>query len=284
MANAKRPAARKASQAEQKKITSQSSFTEIFSNWEMKDRRYVLVSKATPVSFQLRSRHTEHQTLTFFDEEMGYPRALRYVTNQNTFFMDEQVEPFNLGVILFEDGELRVPAQQTVLQKFLAIHPDNQSNKEDGRGGIFKELDVEQIAKQSLEREMAEHDALGLIFTMSPEDLEAVARVVLGSKIDSMDSYSVRRDLVLKAKEKGQAEEIIRLANDPVTKNKNIAKRAIDANLIKLNSDGMTVVWGDTGETICVLQASTDFLDSFAKYMRTDHGMTVLDQLLHKLR
>lgn len=284
MANAKRPATRKASQAEQQKMSSQSLFTELFPEWEMKDRRYVLVSKATPVSFQLRSRHTDHQTLTFFDEEMGYPRALRYVTNQNTFFMDEQVEPFNLGIILFEDGELRVPARETVLQKFLAIHPDNQDNKEDQRGGIFRELDVEKMAKESLKREQAEYDALGIIFTMSPEDLEAVARVVLGSKIDQMDSYSVRRDLIVKAKQRGQAEEIIRLANDPVTKNKNIAKRALDAGLIELRPDGMTVVWGDSGETICVLQASTDFADSFGKYMRTDHGIDVLDQLLHRLK
>ena len=51
-------------------------------------------------------------------------RELRYATNQNSPFVEEQKGEVTLGHIIFEDGVLAVPKQKQNLQKLLSLyHP-----------------------------------------------------------------------------------------------------------------------------------------------------------------
>ena len=51
-------------------------------------------------------------------------RELRYATNQNSPFVDEQKGEATIGHIIFEDGVLTVPKEKQNLQKLLSLyHP-----------------------------------------------------------------------------------------------------------------------------------------------------------------
>ncbi len=58
--------------------------------WEIKDRRYVIRGDINPLTFTIKSRHTEKYPLLYFDTTTTTQRALRYATNQNSPFIDEQ--------------------------------------------------------------------------------------------------------------------------------------------------------------------------------------------------
>lgn len=251
--------------------------TVLFPEWKRKERVYVWATKATPVSEQLQSRHTRFNELQYFDEKLEYPRSLRYVTNQTTFFEDEQVEPYVLGNIVFEDGQLTVPANQTVLQQFLAIHPQNKANG----GHKFYEYDPEAVAQEEIAKEKVAYTAMETFFQMDFEEIEPIARVMVGN-IDNLTSGTIKRDLLIKVK--ADPEGFLKLADDTTIKMKNLTLRLIDAGIINIKDDNSTVVWASNGREIVKIPFSTDPVDTFSKYLKTDEGILLGASLLEKLK
>ena len=86
------------------------------STWEIKDRNYFLTGDKEPLTYTLKSRHTEKYPLLYFDQESNTQRALRYATNQNSPFVDEQKGEVTLKHIMFKDGSLFVPKDMKVLK------------------------------------------------------------------------------------------------------------------------------------------------------------------------
>ena len=250
----------------------------IFPNWEVKDRTYVLNKKATPISFQLRSRHTDYRDLQWFDKDFGYPRSMRYVTNQSSIFTDEQNEEnLKLGSILFEDGVLKVPATNTILQQFLAIHPDNQANG----GSTFFEFDKDAKAREDLEKEMAGFEAVAQALEMPIEDLEAVARVLFPTRVDEMTSGEIKRDVVFYAKKKPA--EFNKVANNSNIQMRNLAAKAISLGLIVIADDRVTVKWKVNGKEIVKLPFSSEPMETLAVWMKTDEGLQLVESLSNKM-
>ena len=106
---------------------------------ESKDRIYKLTRDKAPLSCIIPSRNSRRAPLLYFDEEKGYNRALRYSRNQRSPFEDEQDGNVIVEPIIFEDGLLRVPKSNPVLQQFLEFHPLN--------GKKFVEDNFEKIAE-----------------------------------------------------------------------------------------------------------------------------------------
>jgi hypothetical protein len=75
-------------------------------NWELKDRTYLLKNGLSPLTFTIKSKN-----IYWFDEEKGYERELKYSINQKTPFVDEFSGNARLGHIVFEDGVLTVPKE-----------------------------------------------------------------------------------------------------------------------------------------------------------------------------
>ena len=95
--------------------------------WEIKDRNYFLTNDMSPLTYTLSSRHSRRYPLLYFDEETGAQRELRYATNQNSPFVDEQEGTVTLEHIVFRDGVLMVPKEKQALQKLLSLyHPLRQ--------------------------------------------------------------------------------------------------------------------------------------------------------------
>jgi len=131
--------------------------------FEIKDRTYRLLRGAAPLSFMLPVRNTRRAPLLYFDTEKGYNRALRYARNQKSPFEDEQDGNYIVEPVIFEDGMLRVPKENPILQMFLYYHPLN--------GRKFEEVDVEKDASVELEKLNAEVDALIEVKNLSVEQM-----------------------------------------------------------------------------------------------------------------
>jgi hypothetical protein len=260
------------------KMEEEKKTTSLFPDWEIKERIYVLCGKSTPISYMLRTRHTEHKELTYFDPKTKKPRALRYVTNQPTFFVDEQVDPYILGPVVIEDGRLTVAAHQTILQQFLEIHPDNKKNG----GSVFFEFDPERAAEETIQKELSEYEAIKIVLNMSIDDLESIGRIYFHSKVDVMGSSELKRDLILEAK--SNPEKFINVANDPNTKLKNLAQRALDLGILKLGEDNTTIVWKDSGIELMKVPFGENIMFSIAQFFRTSEGIQAMETIGNKLR
>jgi len=92
--------------------------------WELKGRTYVVKGNKSPLTLTIPSKHTRKSPLLWFDKEKREQRELRYATNMNSPFVDEQKGEATLGHITFRDGVLSVPEENQILQKLLSLyHP-----------------------------------------------------------------------------------------------------------------------------------------------------------------
>ena len=111
--------------------------------WEIKDRYYHLLNGNSPLTFRINSRHSMRKPLMYFDEEKGYNRELRYATNMQSPFVDEQEGPVTLGHIVFEEGVLMVPKSEVALQKMLSLYHPNKKK-------LLKETKLVSIIQRQL--------------------------------------------------------------------------------------------------------------------------------------
>ena len=159
-------------------------------NKVLEDKVYTLKSKAAPISFILASRHTHRSPLLHFDGTANRP--LRYSSNQKSPFEDEQDGNVILEPIIFENGFLRVPATNPVLQQFMSLHP--------GNGRLFEEIDLEKDAQDEVQAIHDEVDAMVAARDLDISTMEKVARIALGRNVDVMTSAELKRDVMMFAR------------------------------------------------------------------------------------
>lgn len=257
-------------QAKKTEVVSKSSVEE----FEIKDRLYLLKGNATPITFMLQSKHTQNKPLLYFDGRSN--RALRWSDNQSSPFLDDQDGYAICPPITFENGKLFIPKEQVELQKFLSIyHPLNNVK--------YYEFDAEEKANEEYDELTTKLDAQITVREMPIGDLEAVARVVLKSKVDKLTSSELRRDMIIHAGK--NPKELMSLVNDESLKLRNIAVRAVDMNIIKISKDGRNVSWSDKsgGGKIITVPYGENAYSALASFFLTDEGMDVLSNISNKL-
>ena len=169
------------------------------------DKLYKLSRDVAPLSYILPSRNSHRHPLMYFDGTSN--RALRYSPNQKSPFEDEQDKNVILEPIIFEDGFLKVPKTNPVLQWFLEIHPDN--------GKKFEVVDNEKDAETELEVMNYEVDALIAAKQLGLNDLERIGRVILGRDVTKMSTAELKRDVLVYARR--NPKEFLNTLNDPMT-------------------------------------------------------------------
>ena len=161
--------------------------------WEMKDRRYYLLHDKEPLTYTLGSKNSKRHSLLWFDPSKNEQRELRYATNQKSPFVDEQKGECTLGHVIFEDGVLSVTKEQQNLQKLLSLyHPL--------KGKLYQEFSAVAEASDDLDILDLQIDALNAARGMDVDHGEAILRVEMGSKVNSMSSKELKRDLLLFAR------------------------------------------------------------------------------------
>ena len=242
--------------------------------WEIKDRNYYLTGDKSPLTFTIPSRHTVKHSLLYFDEELGSQRELRYATNQASPFVDEQKGQATMGHITFKDGTLHVPKAQQNLQKILSLyHPM--------RNSIYNEFNAVEVAEDELDILDLQIDALNAARSMDIDQAEAILRVELGSKVTTMSSKELRRDLLLFSRNNPAL--FINLANDDNVQLRNFAIRASEAGIIRLSPDQRTFTWVSNGRKLMNVPFDENPYSAFAAFLKTDEGVEIYKSIDKKL-
>ena len=243
-------------------------------SWEIKDRIYYLKGNKSPLTLTIPSKHTKKHSLLYFDEETGKQREIRYATNQDSPLVDEQKGEATLGHIIFRDGDLKVPKQKQNLQKLLSLyHPL--------KGKLYEEFSAVQEAEDDLDTLDLQIDALNAARNMDIDQAEAILRVELGSKVSTMSSKELKRDLLIFARNNPRL--FINLANDDNVQLRNIAIRAQEAGIIALSQDQRTFTWGSNGRKLMNVPFDENPYSAFAAFLKTDEGVEIYKSIDKKL-
>ena len=244
-------------------------------DFEYKDRHYYLTNNIEPLTFKLGSRHTSRHPLMWFDDEKGHQRELRYATNQKSCFVDEQNGPVTLDHIIFENGQLYVPKNKTVLQKLLSLyHPH--------RNKVFFEHKPKEIARNEVEILELEVDALMAARNLDIDTAEAVMRVEMGSKVSEMSSKELKRDLLVYAKK--NPELFLELVADENVMLRNFGIKAVEAGLLKLSSDRRNFLWASNDRKLMTIPFEEHPYSALAQWFKTDEGMEIYSNIEKRLK
>ena len=242
--------------------------------WEIKDRVYYLKGKKSPLTLTIPGKHTRKHALLYFDEKSGKQREIRYATNQDSPLVDEQKGECTMGHIRFLDGTLNVPKEKQNLQKLLSLyHPL--------KGKMYEEFSAVEEAVDQLDVLDLQIDALNAARNMEVDQSEAILRVEIGSKVNSMSSKEIKRDLLLFARTNPQL--FISLANDDNVQLRNTAIRAEEAGIIKLSGDQRTFTWGSNGRKLMNVPFDENPYSAFAAFLKTDEGVEIYKSIDKKL-
>jgi hypothetical protein len=242
--------------------------------WEIKDRVYFLKGNKSPLTDTIPGRHTKKHALLYFDEKTGKSREIRYATNQDSPFVDEQKGEVTLGHIIFRDGDLKVPKEKQSLQKLLSLYHPLKGKK-------YEEFSAVEQAEDDLDILDLQIDALNAARDMDVDQAEAILRVELGSKVGKMSSKELKRDLMLFARSNPSL--FIELANDDNVQLRNVAIVAAENGIIKLSQDQRTFNWGANGRKLMTVPFDENPYSAMAAYFKTDEGVEVFKSIEKKL-
>lgn len=238
--------------------------------WEVKDRMYELTGNNRPIV-----RIMKRKNLYWFDEEKGYQREMAYAVNQKTPFVDEFKGRVRPGHIIFRDGILFVEKENTVLQQLLSIyHPDKNL--------IYREVDNEVDAEADLDVFELEIDALNAAAEMEVEQMEAIMRAEIGSKVNKMKSKELRRDTLIFARENPKL--FLELAKDEDISLRNLGIKAVEADILQLSEDNRTFTAGKEKRKLFEVPFDEHPYTALAAWFKTDEGLKVLKSVEKKLK
>ena len=244
------------------------------SQWELKDRVYIVKGDSAPPVMTLQSKHTRRKPLLWFDEKQGYNRELRYATNQRSCIRDEQKGYSTLGHIFFKEGRLVVTKQQRALQELLSLyHPKKDV--------LYYEYTPQVYAEQEVDFIEVQIEAMNLAKKLEVDDLEAILRVQKGNKVSKMSTKEIKRDTLLLARSNPEA--FIELAADDNVYLRNVGIKAVEANIIKLSGDNRKFTWGN-GRKLLNVPFDENPYSALAAWFKTDDGVEVLKAVEKKIK
>ena len=241
--------------------------------WEIKDRIYYLTGTSTPLTLTIPGKHTRKHALLYFDEKTRKQKEIRYATNHDSPFKEEQEGEATMGHIMFRDGDLRVPKEKQNLQKLLSLyHPL--------RNRLYQEYDPVEEAYDDLEQLDLQTDAAVFAREMDIDDAEAILRVEIGSEVSKLSSKEIKRDLRLFANRNPKL--FLDLAQDDNVGLRNTAIKATEAGVITLSQDQRTFSWASTGRKLMSVPFDENPYSAMAAYFKTDEGMEVFRSIEKK--
>ena len=238
-------------------------------SWEVKDRVYYLKGRAKPVSRTIRASQ-----IYYFDEEKGLERELKYCKNQQTCFVDEMKGDQRLSHIIFRNGALHVPKNETILQKLLSLyHPH--------RDKVFYEYKPAKIAEDQISMLELEADAIIAARTLEIDMAEAVMRVEIGSKVSEMSSKELKRDLLVFARRNPSL--FLELINDDNVQLRNFGIKAVEAGILKLSKNQREFLWASNDRKLMVIPFDEHPYTALAHWFKTDEGMEIYSNIEKRL-
>ena len=238
--------------------------------WEYKDRVYFLNNGIAPITYTVRNRNN-----FWFDEEKGYQREVKWCPNQRTVFVDEMNGPQQMEHIIFEDGELKVSKENPQLQQLLSLyHPFRDS--------LYSEWKPIEAAQDEVDDIEIEIEALQAALEMDVDMAEAIMRVELGSKVSTMSSKELKRDLLLYAKNNPSL--FLDLASDDNVQLRNFGIKAVELGLVGLSPDQRTFTWSSNKRKLMNVPFDEHPYSALAAWFKTDEGMEIYTTIEKQLK
>lgn len=235
------------------------------------DKVYRLKRNNAPLSYIIPTRSTSRKPLLYFDEEMGVNRPLRYARNQRSPFEEEQDGNAIVEPVIFEDGFLRVPRTNPVLQQFLELHPMN--------GLKFEVINKKKEAQEELDEINLQVDALIEAKQMSIEQMEVVGRILLSRDVSTISTAELKRDIIVYAK--NYPEEFLDLINDSDLTLKSQCQLFLSEGLLTQRNKGKELWFNTKGnkKKLMNLPYGEDIIHVLFSFFKTDEGVKVLEYL-----
>lgn len=248
---------------------------EALKNFKPKDREFILTRGRTPVTWEIRNRHTEKRAMLWYDYINQEQLELRYCTNQPSVLVKEQQGAVIIGDIVFVNGRLFVPKENVALQKLLLFyHPD--------RNIVFEEFDPAKKAEEELSMIQSSAQAGSLALSMDIHDLEAIGRVALGNAAEVMKSSELRRDMYRWATE--NPKQFMELADDSEIQLRNLVKRALNAQLLTVTDSGTTVRMKGRDKPVLKVPFGQNPTVQLVSFLTTDEGLDLMSALEKQLK
>ena len=245
------------------------SYKKAEDGWEIKNRTYFLRNGKKPLSYMLRSAN-----IYYFDEQKGFERELKYCQNQRTCFVDEMKGDQRLEHVIFRGGTLLVEKEKVTLQKLLSLyHPHKDI--------VYSEHKPKVIAENQMETLEMEVDALMAARNVDIETAEAVMRIEYGSKVSSMSSSELKRDLLIYAKQNPLL--FLELVNDENVKLRNFGIKATEANILRLSHDQRHFSWASNNRKLFTVPFEEHPYNALAAWFKTDEGMEIYANIEKRL-
>jgi hypothetical protein len=258
---------------ETKKIDNNDEIPEL-ENFEVKDRYYNLMDNATPASYYIANRHQKNSPLQFLNKQTNTLHALRYATNQVSFFVDKQSKEDGsvvLGYIPMENGMLFVPKENPTLQKFLAIHPHKDIK--------FREINHDEENKSKLQDLDLTFKAQTLVRNLDYIEQDAIARLVCSNYEDNWKPDRVKAELFAKIPE--NPKKYIEYAEDKTLALKGVAKTANSRGYI---SYGGYRFKDENGEVFLEVGRNENEWEAIATYLLSNEGNQLREYLEDKIK
>ena len=206
--------------------------------------------------------------------EKGYEREIKYCENQRTPFVDEMKGDQRLSHIIFRSGALFVPKNKTVLQKMLSLYHPHKDK-------IYYEWQPAKKAADQIEVLNLEVDALVAARSVEIDMAEAIMRAEVGSKVDTLSSKELRRDLLVFAKKNPKL--FLELADDENVMLRNFGIKAVEDGILRLSSDQRNFLWGSNGRKLMVIPFDEHPYTALAHWFKTDEGMEIYSNIEKRL-
>ena len=238
--------------------------------WEIKDRHYYLKGNKRPLTTRIPGKG-----IYWFDEEKAQDREMLLTRNQNTLFVDEMAGPKHPQQIIFKSGVLTVNKRNQNLQKLLSLyHPFK--NK------LYAERDDVATATVQVDNIELQLAAMNAAVNTDIDMAEAIMRAEIGSRVSSMSSKELRRDLLVFAKTNPRL--FIELSNDTNIHLRNVGIKATELGIVKLSPDQRTFMWGTNDRKLMTVPFDEHPYSALASWFKTDEGMEVFNSIEKRLQ
>lgn len=244
-----------------------------FKNWEMKDRQYVLCDGSKPISYSIAHQHSEHINLQYTNKARKSVHTLRFASNQPSFFVENQSKELGSVLvkhIIFNNGMLKVNANDVVLQKFLTIHPHN--------GIVFKEYDPTESSRKFVADKKLKNKANALVDSVGNTINRAIASLVCPSYVEAWGMEKIEEEIFLFAD--ANPKEYVELCENPDTKVKGIAKSAIAKGFLVYKNYRF---YNANKELLIEVDRNSNEIDAICTYLQTGDGRSFYEYLANSL-
>lgn len=197
----------------------------------------------------------------FYKNEKGKtaPRKIRFADGENSIFVDEQTpddkRPKAIVRANFVNGKYQILGEDSVKLKFFMTWDINETNpnRNEKKSARFRLVDTSKMMASAKQTDMEKFNAAKWCFDAPLDKIMAVAELKLNSEQLVQQADDIRWNLKLIAER--SPKEFLAMLEDPKTERRYIIRKAINLDVITVDSRTNGVYWTDNPNNPLIVAA-----------------------------